>query len=113
MSEYVGKPIKRYDGIGHVTGRTTFVDDVEIQGMLYVKVFRSPVHKGTIRNLDVSGAENMPGVAGVISAKDIPGNNAYGLYGDQPVFPLEQIRYKGERIAAGGHCGRRHGHGSP
>jgi len=68
--------------------------------MLYVKVFRSPVHKGTIRNLDVSGAENMPGVAGVISAKDIPGNNGYGLYGDQPVFPSRQIRYKGERIAA-------------
>jgi CO/xanthine dehydrogenase Mo-binding subunit len=100
MSEYVGKPIARYDGIGHVTGRTSFVDDVDIPGMLYVKVFRSPVHKGTIRNLDLSGAENMPGVAGVISAKDIPGNNAYGLYGDQPVFPSKQIRYKGERIAA-------------
>jgi len=100
MSEYVGKPIQRYDGIGHVTGRTTYVDDVEIPGMLYMKVFRSPVHKGTIRSLDVSGAVNMPGVAGVISAKDIPGNNAYGLYGDQPVFPSKQIRYKGERIAA-------------
>lgn len=100
MSEFVGKPVKRYDGVGHVTGRTTYVDDVEIPGMLYVKVFRSPVHKGTIRSLDVSGAENMPGVAGVISAKDIPGNNAYGLFGDQPVFPAKQIRYKGERIAA-------------
>ncbi len=100
MSEYVGKPIKRYDGVGHVTGRTTYVDDVEIPGMLYVKVFRSPVHKGTIRSLDVSGAENMPGVAGVITVKDIPGNNGYGLYGDQPVFPAKQIRYKGERIAA-------------
>ena len=100
MSGYVGKPIKRYDGIGHVTGRTMYVDDIEIPGMLYIKVFRSPVHKGTIRNLDVSAAERMPGVAGVVSAKDIPGNNAYGLYGDQPVFPLQQIRYKGERIAA-------------
>ena len=115
MSGYVGKPIKRYDGIGHITGRTTFVDDVEVPGMLYIKVFRSPVHKGTIRNLDVSGAENMPGVAGVISVKDIPGNNGYGLYGDQPVFPIKQIRYKGERIARAG--GRKmdgeHGHGSP
>jgi CO/xanthine dehydrogenase Mo-binding subunit len=100
MSEYVGKPVRRYDGIGHVTGRTTYVDDVVLPGMLYLKAFRSPVHKGTIRSLDVSRAENMLGVAGVITAKDIPGNNAYGLYGDQPVFTSKQIRYKGERIAA-------------
>jgi CO/xanthine dehydrogenase Mo-binding subunit len=68
--------------------------------MLYVKVLRSPVHKGVIRKLDVSTAENMPGVAGVITAKDIPGTNAYGLVPDQPVFTPENIRYKGERIAA-------------
>lgn len=100
MSTYVGKPILRYDGVGHVTGRTTYVDDVHLPGMLYMKVLRSPVHKGIIRKLDVSAAENMPGVAGVITAKDVPGTNAYGLVPDQPVFPSENIRYKGERIAA-------------
>ena len=100
MFTYVGKPILRYDGIGHVAGRTTYVDDVHLPGMLYIKVLRSPVHKGIIRSLDVSPAENMPGIAGVITAKDIPGTNAYGLVPDQPVFPSENIRYKGERIAA-------------
>ncbi len=100
MSEFVGKPVTRYDGMGHVTGRTVFVDDVEYPGMLYIKVLRSPVHKGVIRHLDVSGAEKTPGVAGVITAKDIPGTNACGMYGDQPVFQDGQIRYRGERIAA-------------
>lgn len=100
MSEYVGKPVLRYDGIGHVTARTTYVDDIQLPGMLYIKVLQSPVHKGIIRHLDVSPAERMPGVAGVITAKDIPGVNAYGLLPDQPVFPAEHIRYKGERIAA-------------
>jgi CO/xanthine dehydrogenase Mo-binding subunit len=100
MADYVGKPVLRYDGIGHVTGTTTYVDDIRPPGMLYIKVLRSPVHKGIIRHLDVSAAETAAGVAGVITAKDVPGNNAYGLIPDQPVFPLEHIRYEGERIAA-------------
>ena len=79
MSDYVGKPILRYDGIGHVTARTTYVDDVQKPGMLYLKVLTSPVHKGIIRRLDTSAAAKMPGVAGVITAKDVPGTNAYGL----------------------------------
>lgn len=100
MLKYVGKPILRYDGIGHATGRTTYVDDVHLPGMLYIKVLQSPVHRGIIKNLDVSAVENMPGVAGVITSKDVPGTNAYGLLPDQPVFTPESIRYKGERIAA-------------
>jgi len=100
MAEYVGKPVLRYDGIGHVTARTRYVDDIQLPGMLYIKVLTSPVHKGVIRHLDTSAAERMPGVAGVITAKDVPGKNAYGLIPDQPVFTPEHIRYKGERIAA-------------
>jgi len=100
MTQYVGKPVLRYDGIGHVTGRSQYVDDVKLPGMLYIKVLRSPVHKGVIRHLDVSGALNVPGVAGVVTAKDVPGTNAYGLIPDQPVFTPGPIRYKGERIAA-------------
>ncbi len=100
MGEYVGKPITRYDGIGHVTARTTYVDDIRKPGMLYIKVLTSPVPKGRIRRLDVSAAEKMAGVAGVITAKDVPGVNAYGLIPDQPVLTPENIRFQGERIAA-------------
>ncbi|MFP4344780.1 MAG: xanthine dehydrogenase family protein molybdopterin-binding subunit [Anaerolineales bacterium] len=100
MTDYVGKAMPRYDGIGQVTGRTQFVDDIVLPGMLYVKVLRSPVHKGIVRHLDLSPAENTPGVVGVLTAEDIPGANLYGAGGDQPVFTTGQIRYKGERIAA-------------
>ena len=99
MSRYVGKPIPRYDGIGHVTGRTMYVDDINLPGMLHTKVLRSPVHKGIIRGLEVSDAEKMPGVAGVITAKDIPGQNSVWA-ADEPVFVEKHIRFKGERIAA-------------
>jgi CO/xanthine dehydrogenase Mo-binding subunit len=90
----------RYDGIGQVTGRTKFVDDFVLPGMLYVKVLHSPVHKGVIRHLDLSPAENTPGVVGVLTGDDIPGVNIYGACGDQPVLTTEHIRHKGEYIAA-------------
>lgn len=99
QTKVVGQRVKRYDGMAHVTGETCFVDDVVIPGTQTVKAFRSPVVKGVIKNLDVSAAERTPGVAGVITAADVP-CNAYGLVPDQPVLTGEAIRYRGEPIAA-------------
>lgn len=98
MTGYVGSPVLRYDGIGHVTGRTEYVDDIQRPGMLYVKCLLSHVHRGVIRRLDLSAAARMPGVAGVISSKDVPGINAYGLIPDQPVFTSGPIRFRGSGL---------------
>ncbi|MFH1242231.1 MAG: molybdopterin cofactor-binding domain-containing protein [Pseudomonadota bacterium] len=95
----VGQRVKRYDGMAHVTGETRFVDDVIVPGTLTVKALRSPVFKGNIKNLDTGPAEAMKGVAGVITAGDVP-CNAYGLVPDQPVIADKAVRYKGEVIAA-------------
>jgi len=100
MSVYVGKPVKRYDGIGHVTGRTVYVDDVEVPGVFSIKVLHSPVHRGILKGIDTREAEKMPGVIGVISAKDVPGVNSTGGYTGQPIFVEDTICFKGERIAA-------------
>jgi len=99
MTKTVGKPIPRLEGKGHVTGTTRFVDDVNLPGMLCVKVLHSPVHKGLIRKLDVSAAENMPGVAGVLTSKNLPGSKTY-MVDEQQILVEKNIRYKGERIAA-------------
>jgi CO/xanthine dehydrogenase Mo-binding subunit len=95
----VGKRVKRYDGLAHVTGETRFVDDIYVPGTLTVKAFRSPMAKGKIRKLDVSAAEGLAGVAGVITHEDVP-NNAFGLIPDQPVLAATEIRYRGQPIAA-------------
>ncbi|UCF91431.1 MAG: xanthine dehydrogenase family protein molybdopterin-binding subunit [Desulfobacterales bacterium] len=94
----VGTRQKRYDGLAHVTGETRFVDDVFVPGTLAVKVLRSPIVKGRVKNLDTTAAERLAGVAGVITPADVP-VNGYGLIPDQPVL-AESIRYKGEPIAA-------------
>ena len=44
----VGARIPRYDGVAHVTGRTTYVDDVRVPGTLWAKALRSPHHHAGI-----------------------------------------------------------------
>ena len=86
MTEYVGKAMPRYDGIGQVKGQTKFVDDFVVPGMLYAKALRSPVHRGLIRGIDFTAAKNTTGVVGVVTADDIPGSKRFGACGDQPVL---------------------------
>ncbi|MEE9399063.1 MAG: xanthine dehydrogenase family protein molybdopterin-binding subunit, partial [Dehalococcoidales bacterium] len=42
---------------------------------LHLKLVRSPHHHANIKAIDTSEAEQMPGVVGVLTAKDIPGTN--------------------------------------
>lgn len=102
----VGQSVKRRDGIGHVTGQTQFVDDVSYPNMLWLKMLRSPVARGKIRRLDVSRAEAFPGVAAVITWKDVP-NNWYTILcligvepNDEPVLAHEEVMWQGEPICA-------------
>src|SRR5205814_988705 len=73
----VGTRLPRYDGVGHVTGRTVFVDDVRIPGTLWAKALRSPHPHAAIVRLDTSKAERHPGVHAVITREDVP-KNVYG-----------------------------------
>ena len=100
----VGARLPRYDGIEHVTGRTTYVDDVRVPGMLWAKALRSPLHSATITSFDASKAEALPGVHAVITHADVPlleyGHlSALGIPADEPLLAKDEVRYKGQPIA--------------
>ena len=95
----VGQRKPKYDGMSHITGETKFVDDIHMPGALMIKAWRSPVSRGTIKSIDTSKAEQMEGVAAVVTYRDVP-HNLYGMVPDQPVLVERDIRYKGEPIAA-------------
>ena len=100
----VGARIPRYDGVAHVTGRTTYVDDVRVPGTLWAKALRSPHHHAGITKLDTSRAESMPGVHAVITWKDVPlleyGHlSALGIPADEPLLAKDEVRYLGQPIA--------------
>jgi CO/xanthine dehydrogenase Mo-binding subunit len=101
----VGARLPRYDGIGHVTGRTVYVDDVRVPGTLWVKALRSPIHRGDLKRLDTSKAERHPGVHGIVTHADVPKNvyghlEALGIPADEPLLAADDVRWKGQLIAA-------------
>ncbi len=65
------RPI-RHDGIDKVTGAAKYGADIQLAGMLHGKVLRSPYAHARIRSIDTSKAEALPGVLGVVTAKDFP-----------------------------------------
>src|SRR4030067_3836215 len=93
----VGKRLPRYDGMQHATGKTRYVGDIRLPGMLRVRAWRSPLPSAVIRQIDVSRAKKVRWVVAVITGADVP-NNVYG--GDQPVLADKEIRYPGQEVVA-------------
>ncbi len=90
----------RRDAVKLVTGKQQFGDDIQLEGMLYGKVRWTDHASAEILSVDTGAAEAMPGVAAVLTAKDVPGRNLFGLVtADQPVFVTDRVRYIGDPIA--------------
>jgi CO/xanthine dehydrogenase Mo-binding subunit len=101
----VGARLPRYDGVAHVTARTTYVDDVRVPGQLWVKALRSPHDHAAILSTDTAAAAAMPGVHGIVTGADVPQNvyghlEALGVPADEPLLAEGDVRYKGQPVAA-------------
>jgi len=68
----VGTRPLRPDGIDKVTGRARYGADMDMPGQLVGRILRSPHAHATIRKIDASKAEAMPGVHAVVTAADLP-----------------------------------------
>ncbi len=93
--------MKNIDSIGHVTGRSLYLDDLPtIQGTLFGVVFDSPKAHGKIKSADYSKAEDFPGVVRILTSKDIPGENQIGgIIPDEPLFADGEVHFMGQPIA--------------
>lgn len=91
----------RPDGKEKVTGTLQYLTDKSLPGMLYGRVLRSIHPYARIISVDTAAAEGLPGVQAVLTHKDVPGMNAFGIATpDQPVFCDEFVRYTGDAVAA-------------
>ncbi len=102
----IGKPTRRQDITGHVTGRSPFYDDHLFEGLLHMRCARSPHHAARVRRIDTAAAERMPGVVRVLTGRDVPRNlNTllslldFGI-DDEPLLSTDRVRYRGEPVAA-------------
>ncbi|HET8910832.1 MAG TPA: molybdopterin cofactor-binding domain-containing protein, partial [Ktedonobacteraceae bacterium] len=69
---HVGLPERRVDAAKFATGRPSFTDDFERSGYLYARLLTSPHAHALIREINVSEAQDLPGVHAVLTYKDVP-----------------------------------------
>jgi CO/xanthine dehydrogenase Mo-binding subunit len=68
----IGRRQRRADSPERLTGRTRFANDLVPPGALYTRFVRSPYASATIVSVDTSAAKQVPGVVGVLTARDLP-----------------------------------------
>jgi CO/xanthine dehydrogenase Mo-binding subunit len=105
--DVVGKSNIRYDAIPKSDGSMPYGEDHLPDGALHCGVLFTPVPHGRLKRIDTAAAERIPGVAAVLTAKDIPGKNfRFGsntaTHEGQPVLVEDVIEFTGDALAVVG-----------
>jgi xanthine dehydrogenase D subunit len=96
----IGDSPPRPDGTLKVTGEFAFASDLWMDEMVWGFTLRSPHASARIASIDIGPALATPGVYAVLTADDVPGQNAEGLdHDDQPALATGVVRYQGEPVA--------------
>src|SRR5438105_1596975 len=70
VETFVGKRIRRREDPRLITGTATYVEDIQMPGMHYAVILRSPHAAARIRSIDTKKAVSAPGVVCVFTGKD-------------------------------------------
>jgi len=97
-----GKKTRRVDGIEKVTGKALYTGDLQLPGMAYAKILRSPIAHARLVKVDASKARQLTGVIATLTRDDIKDfNYKYGAtYKDQSIVAVDKVRYVGDPVAA-------------
>ncbi len=107
----IGKRPVRHDGADKVTGKAQYGADINLPGMLFGKVLRSPHAHARIKSIDLSEALKHPDVKAVVTAKDLsplpdkPAEVGEDLYANMKyvrdrILASDKVLFKGHPVAA-------------
>jgi carbon-monoxide dehydrogenase large subunit len=105
---YIGARVRRREDPRLVTGRSRFVDDLDVPDALHAAVLRSPHAHARIVAIDTGAARALAGVVAVVTARDVADiQKAWPIKVPHPrlryfpryALPLEKVRYVGEAVA--------------
>jgi carbon-monoxide dehydrogenase large subunit len=110
VGRVVGTSVKRKEDLRLLTGRNRFVDDIELPGMVWMAVVRSPYAHARIGSVDLSAAREAPGIIAAWSGADMAEDWSGPLPMAWPVtedinisshWPLtmDKARYVGDGVA--------------
>jgi aerobic carbon-monoxide dehydrogenase large subunit len=100
----MGHSMKRKEDPRFIRGKGNYVDDIQLPGMLYMDIVRSPYAHAKIKKIDTSRALKIPGVLAVI---DGPTLEKYKLHwmptisaDTQMVLPIDEVMYQAQEVCA-------------
>jgi len=107
MTTYLGRPVARKEGRDKVTGAARYVDDLPAPpGLLHGVTVRSSCARGRLRRIVYEPGVPWDDIV-VVTAKDIPGENAVHLIlNDQPFLADEAINHPEEAVVLLAHANR-------
>jgi xanthine dehydrogenase molybdenum-binding subunit len=101
MQEFtaVGKRIPKVDAVEKATGRSRYIHDIKLPGMLYGKILYSKYPHARIVNIDTSKARRLMGVRAVLTGDKIP-QIRFGIYRDNIPLKAGKVRSYRDEVAA-------------
>jgi len=108
MTQSIGKPLNRVDGVDKVTGKAKYAGEFNVPDLAYGYVVSSSITKGKITRIDTSDACSLEGVLEIFTHENRPKLAWFDMsYKDQdappgsPFRPLEDacIKYSGQPVA--------------
>jgi len=99
----MGHSIKRKEDPRFIRGQGRYVDDIQLPGMLYLDIVRSPFAHARIKSINTERALKVPGVLAVITGETLAKYNLHWmptLMSDtQMVLPTEKVMYQAQEVA--------------
>src|SRR5215471_873751 len=96
-------PVPRKEDARFVRGRGIFVDDIQLPGMLYGAILRSPVAHARIVSVDTAAAEAHPRVEAVITGQAMAELGLAWMptisQDAQAVLATDKVRFQGQEVA--------------
>jgi carbon-monoxide dehydrogenase large subunit len=108
-AKFIGRSVLRLEDRPLLLGQGRFAADINFPGQWHMRVVRSPVAHGKLRNIDASAAIKLPGVHAVWTHADVAhippiGFRLTGLTALEPyrqsALANDTVRYVGEPVAA-------------
>ncbi|MFE3109984.1 molybdopterin-dependent oxidoreductase [Kitasatospora indigofera] len=103
----VGRSLGAPAGPQVVTGTARYTFDVEVEGLLHMKLLRSPHPHARIRSIDTTAALRVPGVHAVLTHHDAPDKLYSSARHEHPTEDPDDtrvlddvVRFAGQRVAA-------------
>src|SRR6478735_6219810 len=99
----IGHSVQRKEDGRLIRGKGTFIDDMQLPGMRYMSILRSPFAHATINGIDTSRAQGVTGVVAVVTGELMAQHNLAWMptmSGDtQAVLATDKVRYQGQEVA--------------